>query len=90
MPLSIWLQSLPEVSIGQRGAAEKVGKAMTLQAHYAMVQEKHVKLEGMIEVELHRPLPDISMLQTLKKQKLLLKEELERIRSLERQRLDAA
>jgi hypothetical protein len=63
---------------------------MTLQAHYAMVQEKHVKLEGMIEVELHRPLPDIGMLQTLKKQKLLLKEELERIRSLERQRLDAA
>jgi len=63
---------------------------MTLQAHYAMVQEKHVKLESMIEAESHRPLPDISMLQTLKKQKLLLKEELERIRSLERQRQDAA
>ena len=63
---------------------------MSLQAHYAMVQEKHVKLEGMIEAESHRPLPDIGMLQTLKKQKLLLKEELERIRSLERQRQDAA
>ena len=55
-----------------------------------MVQEKHVKLESMIDAESHRPLPDIGMLQTLKKQKLLLKEELERIRSLERQRQDAA
>ena len=63
---------------------------MSLQAHYAMVQEKHVKLESMIDAESHRPLPDIGMLQTLKKQKLLLKEELERIRSLERQRQDAA
>ena len=50
---------------------------MSLQAHYAMVQEKHVKLESMIDAESHRPLPDIGMLQTLKKQKLLLKEELE-------------
>jgi hypothetical protein len=63
---------------------------MSLQAHYAMVQEKHVKLEGMIDAESHRPMPDISMLQTLKKQKLLLKEELERIRSLEKQRQNAA
>jgi hypothetical protein len=63
---------------------------MSLHAHYVMVQEKHLKLEQMIDGESHRPSPDLSMLQTLKKQKLLLKEELERIRLLERQRQDAA
>jgi len=63
---------------------------MSLQAHYTTIQEKHLRLELRIEAELHRPLPDLSMLQTLKKQKLLLKEEMERIRLLERQREDAA
>lgn len=63
---------------------------MSLYAHYNSVQEKHHKLKAMITEELHRPYPDLVMLQTLKKQKLLLKEELERLRSLERQRLDAA
>jgi hypothetical protein len=63
---------------------------MTLQAHYATVQEKHHKLEGIITDELHRPSPDLALLQTLKKQKLLLKEEMERLLLLERQRLDAA
>lgn len=63
---------------------------MSIQAHLASVQEKHHKLEGMITEELHRPWPNLETLQTLKKQKLLIKEELERLRSLERQRLDAA
>lgn len=63
---------------------------MSLQAHYEMIQEKHGKLETLISGEWVRPSPDLAMIQTLKKQKLLLKEEMERIRSLERQRLDAA
>lgn len=63
---------------------------MSLHAHYTMVQEKHGKLETLITEELHRPSPDLTMLQTLKKQKLLLKEELARIESLERQRMNAA
>jgi hypothetical protein len=63
---------------------------MSLHTHLAMIQEKHVKLEHMIGEESHRPLPDFALLHTLKKQKLLLKEEMERIRSAERQRLDAA
>jgi hypothetical protein len=63
---------------------------MSLQAHYAMIQEKHGKLEKTIAQELLRPSPDLAMLQTLKKQKLLLKEELERIRSAEEARWNAA
>lgn len=63
---------------------------MTLHAHYAMIQEKHGKLESKIAQEWVRPSPDLSMIQTLKKQKLLLKEELERIRNLSLNRMDAA
>jgi hypothetical protein len=63
---------------------------MTLHAHYTTIQEKHGKLEALIAEELVRPSPDLTTLQTLKKQKLLLKEELERIRLNELARLDAA
>ncbi len=63
---------------------------MSLQAHYTVIQDKHHRLEALINEESHRPYPDLAMLQTLKKQKLLLKEEMERIRTLELQRLDAA
>ena len=63
---------------------------MSLQAHYSVIEEKHHKLEALIGEETHRPSPDLTMLQTLKIQKLLLKEEMERIRQLESQRLDAA
>ena len=63
---------------------------MTLYAHLEVIQEKHLKLEGLIAEEASRPQPDLSLLQTLKKQKLLLKEEIERIRGLQLRRLDAA
>jgi hypothetical protein len=63
---------------------------MSLHAHYEMIQAKHAKLETLVAEETARPSPDLAMLQTLKKQKLLLKEELERIRQLEAQRQDAA
>lgn len=64
---------------------------MSLQSHYAMLQSKHGKLETMISDELHRPSPDLASLQTLKKQKLLLKEEMERLRAFGLGgRLDAA
>ncbi len=63
---------------------------MSLHAHYEMIQAKHGKLESIISEETRRPSPDLAMLQTLKKQKLLLKEELERLRALEIERLDAA
>lgn len=55
-----------------------------------MLQDKHSKLDTLIGEENHRPSPDLSMLQTLKKQKLLLKEEIERLRQFNQPRLDAA
>lgn len=63
---------------------------MSLHTHLAMLQDKHTKLEGMIGDETHRPMPDFGLISTLKKQKLLLKEEMERLRLLERERWDAA
>lgn len=58
---------------------------MSIQAHTTTLQEKHGKLEQQIAQELGRPSPDLVHLQTLKKQKLHLKEELERLRHLQRQ-----
>lgn len=55
-----------------------------------MLQDKHIKLESLIGDESHRPYPDLGLLQTLKKQKLILKEEIERLRQLEAKRLEAA
>lgn len=63
---------------------------MSMHAHVEMLQAKHHKLDRLIAEELLRPSADLATLQTLKKQKLLLKEEIERLRLLELQRLDAA
>lgn len=63
---------------------------MSLHAHLSMVEEKHHKLDSWIAQENACAYPDFGKLQTWKKQKLLLKEELERLRSLHRARLDAA
>lgn len=52
---------------------------MSLYAHLETLQQKHMNLEKLIDDETHRPLPDFSMITTLKKQKLLIKEEMERI-----------
>ncbi len=62
---------------------------MPLQAHVKVLEDKHHKLETTIAQESHRPSPDFAFLQTLKKQKLILKEELMRIRAAQ-ERLDAA
>ena len=63
---------------------------MSLHTHLATLQEKHTKLERMIGDEAHRPLPDFGMVSLLKKQKLLLKEEMERVRLLKRDQFDVA
>lgn len=52
---------------------------MSLTTHISMLEGKHVKLERALEAEVHRPLPDFSAVQMLKKQKLMIKEELERL-----------
>lgn len=63
---------------------------MTVATHIDMLSTKHGKLDQLIAEETHRPSPDFGLLQTLKKQKLLLKEEIERLRQLGQPRLDAA
>lgn len=45
-------------------------------SHVAALQAKHEGLERKLKDELSRPVPDMSMIQLLKKQKLRLKEEL--------------
>jgi hypothetical protein len=55
-----------------------------------MLQEKHGKLEAMVAQEMRRPSPDFESIQILKKQKLLIKQELSRLQSLAEERFDAA
>ena len=45
-------------------------------SHVAALQAKHEGLEQRLREEMSRPVPDSSMIQTLKKQKLRIKEEL--------------
>ena len=45
-------------------------------SHVAALQAKHEGLEARLREELSRPAPDDAILQTLKKQKLRIKEEL--------------
>ena len=45
-------------------------------SHVAALQAKHEGLEQRIRDEMSRPAPDSAMIQTLKKQKLRIKEEL--------------
>lgn len=52
---------------------------MNLESHLASLEAKHHSLETMIDKEVQRPVPDHIRLSTLKKQKLLIKEELARL-----------
>lgn len=54
---------------------------MAMHQHMESLRSKHARLEQLIDEELHRPLPDQSTLQRLKKEKLRIKEEIERIRT---------
>jgi len=53
---------------------------MHVEAHLAALSEKHQKLDEIILQEEHRPSPDSVMLHELKKEKLKLKDEMERFR----------
>jgi hypothetical protein len=48
-------------------------------SHVSALQLKHAGLERQIEREMSRPLPDLATIQTLKKRKLRIKEELAEI-----------
>ena len=54
---------------------------MGLESHIQELADKHHKLDEQIHDELHRPLPDDLTLAELKKRKLRLKEEIERLRA---------
>lgn len=54
---------------------------MGLESHIQELADKHHKLDEQIHEELLRPHPDDLMISELKKRKLRLKEEIERLRS---------
>jgi hypothetical protein len=47
--------------------------------HVDSLRNKHARLEQMIDDEQHRPLPDQGTVSRLKKEKLRIKEEIERL-----------
>ena len=47
-------------------------------AHLDMLHARHAQLDGRIAAEMSRPLPDSTLLAELKRQKLKLKEEIQR------------
>lgn len=49
------------------------------QSHVSALQLKHAGIERQIAEELNRPMPDLATIQTLKKRKLRIKEELAHI-----------
>ena len=55
------------------------------QSHVSALQLKHAGLERQIQEELSRPMPDLAMVQALKKRKLRIKEELAAITNPDRQ-----
>jgi hypothetical protein len=49
--------------------------------HFSALQAKHAGLEARLKAESARPYPDSTIVATLKKQKLLVKQELSQIAS---------
>jgi hypothetical protein len=52
---------------------------MTMQDYVESLRSKHALLEEQIDEELHRPLPDQSILTRLKREKLRIKDEIARL-----------
>ncbi len=57
----------------------KGNNIMTAHAHMDALQNKHAFLEAKIAAERMRPMPDFTALSRLKKEKLMVKEDLTRI-----------
>lgn len=53
--------------------------SMTMQDYVESLRSKHAVLEQQIDDELHRPLPDQSVLSRLKREKLKIKDEIARL-----------
>ena len=52
---------------------------MTMHDYVESLRSKHAHLERQIDDEMHRPLPDQSILSRLKREKLKLKDEIARL-----------
>ena len=52
---------------------------MSMDDHVDSLRNKHARLEQLIDDEQHRPLPDQVTVSRLKKEKLRIKEEIERL-----------
>jgi len=52
---------------------------MSMHEHVDSLRSKHARLEQLIDEELHRPLPDQVTVSRLKKEKLRIKDEIERL-----------
>ena len=52
---------------------------MTMQDYVESLRSKHAHLERQIDDEMHRPLPDQSVLSRLKREKLRIKDEMARL-----------
>ena len=52
---------------------------MTMQDYVESLRSKHALLEDQIDDEMHRPLPDQSILTRLKREKLRIKDEITRL-----------
>jgi hypothetical protein len=55
---------------------------MAVEAHIREVTDKHKRIQELIEAEMAQPGWDESRVATLKKEKLRLKDQLERLRSI--------
>ena len=63
---------------------------MPLTAHIQTLEEKHTLLDEKIAKETARPLPDFTIITALKKQKLLIKEEISRLSRNTKQQYNAS
>jgi hypothetical protein len=61
-------------------ASKHGGTSMGLESHIQELTDRHYKLEEQIRDEQHRPHPDDIVLAELKKKKLRLKEEIQRLK----------
>ena len=62
------------------GVTEKDLSNMSIQERVSSLQEKHASLELDLMDENRRPMPDIVTIKTIKREKLNIKDEIERIR----------
>jgi hypothetical protein len=77
-----WLAAVTAVTAGSHPVNLGGTQSMSLNTRLDALKERHASLESRIFDEDHRPRPDTEALMRLKLEKLRLKEEMERLRTL--------